>query len=90
MWGLRIGWSLGGAAFLIKLADGLGMNVTAEGVETYAQLEWLRSAGCTEAQGYLISRPLNTANLRSFVSDGRRCRLISRNWCCFHKLPKTA
>jgi diguanylate cyclase (GGDEF)-like protein len=57
---------------LINLATGLGMNVTAEGVETQAQLEWLRSAGCTEAQGYLISRPLNTANLRSFVSDGRR------------------
>ena len=57
---------------LINLATGLGMNVTAEGVETQAQLDWLRSAGCTEAQGYLISRPLNTANLRSFVSDGSR------------------
>jgi diguanylate cyclase (GGDEF)-like protein len=57
---------------LINLATGLGMNVTAEGVETQAQLDWLRSAGCTEAQGYLISRPLNTANLRSFVSDRSR------------------
>ena len=57
---------------LINLSTGLGMNVTAEGVETQAQLDWLRSAGCTEAQGYLISRPLSRANLRSFVSDGRR------------------
>jgi diguanylate cyclase (GGDEF)-like protein len=57
---------------LINLATGLGMNVTAEGVETQAQLDWLRSAGCTEAQGYLISRPLSTTNLRSFVSDGSR------------------
>ncbi len=57
---------------LINLATGLGMNVTAEGVETQAQLDWLRSAGCSEAQGYLISRPLSTANLRSFVDDGRR------------------
>ena len=57
---------------LINLATGLGMNVTAESVETQAQLDWLRSAGCTEAQGYLISRPLNTANLRSFVSDRSR------------------
>jgi EAL domain-containing protein (putative c-di-GMP-specific phosphodiesterase class I) len=57
---------------LINLATGLGMNVTAEGVETQAQLDWLRSAGCTEAQGYLISRPLSTGNLRSFVSDGRQ------------------
>jgi diguanylate cyclase (GGDEF)-like protein len=57
---------------LINLATGLGMMVTAEGVETQAQLDWLRSAGCTEAQGYLISRPLSTADLRSFVNDGRR------------------
>jgi diguanylate cyclase (GGDEF)-like protein len=57
---------------LINLATGLGMAVTAEGVETQAQLDWLRSAGCTEAQGYLISRPLSTSNARSFVSDGSR------------------
>jgi diguanylate cyclase (GGDEF)-like protein len=57
---------------LINLATGLGMMVTAEGVETQAQLDWLRSAGCTEAQGYLISRPLSTENLRSFVSDGNQ------------------
>jgi diguanylate cyclase (GGDEF)-like protein len=57
---------------LINLATGLGMMVTAEGVETQDQLDWLRSAGCTEAQGYLISRPLSTANLRSFVSDKRQ------------------
>jgi diguanylate cyclase (GGDEF)-like protein len=57
---------------LINLATGLGMMVTAEGVETQAQLDWLRSAGCTEAQGYLIGRPLSTADLRSFVSDGRQ------------------
>jgi diguanylate cyclase (GGDEF)-like protein len=57
---------------LINLATGLGMTVTAEGVETQAQLDWLRSAGCTEAQGYLISRPLSTADLRLFVSDGRQ------------------
>jgi EAL domain-containing protein (putative c-di-GMP-specific phosphodiesterase class I) len=55
---------------LINLATGLGMVITAEGVETQAQLDWLRSAGCTEAQGYLISRPLSATNLRSFVSDG--------------------
>jgi EAL domain-containing protein (putative c-di-GMP-specific phosphodiesterase class I) len=48
------------------------MMVTAEGVETQAQLDWLASAACTEAQGYLISRPLSTADLRSFVNDGRR------------------
>jgi EAL domain-containing protein (putative c-di-GMP-specific phosphodiesterase class I) len=32
------------------------MATTAEGVETEAQLEHLRAEGCTEVQGYLISR----------------------------------
>ena len=35
----------------------LGMATTAEGVETREQLDELRSKGCTEAQGYLFSRP---------------------------------
>ncbi|TGD96127.1 putative bifunctional diguanylate cyclase/phosphodiesterase [Methylobacterium nonmethylotrophicum] len=40
------------------LADSLGMSTTAEGVETEEQLAHLRAAGCTEVQGYLISRPV--------------------------------
>ncbi|AWN47444.1 hypothetical protein DK419_14890 [Methylobacterium terrae] len=40
------------------LADSLGMTTTAEGVETEEQLAHLRAAGCTEVQGYLISRPV--------------------------------
>ncbi|MFH6782628.1 MULTISPECIES: putative bifunctional diguanylate cyclase/phosphodiesterase [Methylobacterium] len=40
------------------LADSLGMTTTAEGVETEEQLAHLRQAGCTEVQGYLVSRPV--------------------------------
>ncbi|MGX7705698.1 sensor domain-containing protein [Methylobacterium sp. Gmos1] len=40
------------------LADSLAMTTTAEGVETEEQLVHLREAGCTEVQGYLISRPV--------------------------------
>ncbi|KMO31391.1 hypothetical protein VQ03_27125 [Methylobacterium tarhaniae] len=40
------------------LADSMGMTTTAEGVETEEQLAHLRGAGCTEVQGYLISRPV--------------------------------
>ncbi|GJD64165.1 putative bifunctional diguanylate cyclase/phosphodiesterase [Methylobacterium frigidaeris] len=40
------------------LADSLGMTTTAEGVETEEQLAHLRDAGCTEVQGYLVSRPV--------------------------------
>ena len=42
---------------LIGLAGNLNMSITAEGVETDAQLAHLRDKGCSEAQGYLIGRP---------------------------------
>ena len=42
---------------IATLASALGMATTAEGVETEEQLEIVREAGCTEAQGYLFSRP---------------------------------
>jgi len=57
---------------LIQMATGLGMVITAEGVETKAQLDWLQSAGCTEVQGYLVSQPLPAADLRSFVGLGHQ------------------
>jgi diguanylate cyclase (GGDEF)-like protein/PAS domain S-box-containing protein len=46
---------------VINMARSFGMQVTAEGVETEAQLELLRALGCDLAQGYLISRPVSVA-----------------------------
>jgi diguanylate cyclase (GGDEF)-like protein/PAS domain S-box-containing protein len=49
------------AAILVAithLAHDLGMEVVAEGVETQAQLDFLRAVGCDAAQGYHLSRPL--------------------------------
>lgn len=43
---------------VVALAHGLGLSVTAEGVETAAQLERIRALGCDVAQGYYFSRPL--------------------------------
>jgi diguanylate cyclase (GGDEF)-like protein/PAS domain S-box-containing protein len=40
---------------IISLGTGLGVTVTAEGVETEAELSWLRAEGCHEAQGFLFS-----------------------------------
>jgi diguanylate cyclase (GGDEF)-like protein/PAS domain S-box-containing protein len=39
------------------LGRGLGMQTTAEGVETSDQLETVRAEGCTEVQGYLFGKP---------------------------------
>ena len=41
-----------------QLATDLGMRITAEGVETREQLEWLRQDGCDEVQGYYFSQPV--------------------------------
>jgi diguanylate cyclase (GGDEF)-like protein len=47
---------------VIGLGTQLGIIVTAEGVETEAQLEFLRKEGCIEAQGYLIGVPSKAAD----------------------------
>jgi diguanylate cyclase (GGDEF)-like protein len=44
---------------IIALAHGLGMDVTAEGVETSEQLARLKDLGCEFGQGYLFSRPVD-------------------------------
>ena len=45
------------AKMIIALADSLGLTVTAEGVETPAQHQFLASLGCHHYQGYLFGRP---------------------------------
>ncbi len=51
------------------LGKSLGMVTTAEGVETTAQLEMLSREGCTQAQGYLISKPRPIAEVKHMLID---------------------
>jgi diguanylate cyclase len=54
---------------VIALAQGLGMTVVAEGVETKAQLSFLRAFGCDQYQGYLCSRPRNCAEMTELLRN---------------------
>jgi EAL domain-containing protein (putative c-di-GMP-specific phosphodiesterase class I)/CheY-like chemotaxis protein len=53
----------------IEIGHELGMTVTAEGVETEAQLAFLREKGCDRAQGFLFSRPLPLASINEWIKD---------------------
>lgn len=52
---------------LLAVSAELGLEVVAEGVETVSQLEMLRQRHCPYVQGYLVSRPLDSAQMRSFT-----------------------
>jgi diguanylate cyclase (GGDEF)-like protein len=56
---------------IVAMAHSLGLQVTAEGVETRAQLDAMARLGCDEYQGYLFSRPLPAAEIAArFLAPG--------------------
>ncbi|MDZ7890688.1 MAG: EAL domain-containing protein [Rhodoferax sp.] len=54
---------------VIGLANALGLNVVAEGVETADQQQFLIEAGCHTLQGYFIAKPLTVNALEGWIRD---------------------
>ena len=68
---------------IISLGMGLGVTITAEGVETEAELSCLRAEGCHEGQGFLFSRARPNAEIVGAAAGAarrgiRRAREIRR------------
>jgi len=66
------------ATAIITMGHGLGLSVTAEGVETQEQLAALETLGCDAVQGYFLSRPLDLAACQRFLS-GSQPLLVRRS-----------
>ena len=54
---------------IITLAHSLNMNVTAEGVETIAQLDQLKALKCDRGQGYLFSKPVDCEAAGALIAE---------------------
>ena len=57
------------AETILAIAGRMKLQVTAEGVETYEQMEYLRSRGCTDQQGWLFSRAVEAAKVPLLLSN---------------------
>jgi EAL domain-containing protein (putative c-di-GMP-specific phosphodiesterase class I) len=53
-----------------QLASSLGMETTAEGIETQEELEYLRRVGCTEGQGYFFGKAQPAKDICSMLPVG--------------------
>ncbi|MBU6513441.1 MAG: EAL domain-containing protein [Betaproteobacteria bacterium] len=58
-------------AAIVTMAHGLGLRVVAEGVETQAQLDFLRQRDCDFAQGYWFARPMPAAAFTAWMRERR-------------------
>lgn len=62
---------------VLTLGHAMGLTVTAEGVETAAQYDFLEAAGCNAMQGFLFSRPLPEEEVDHLISIGKQARGVA-------------
>lgn len=58
----------------LAMARQMGLTTVAEGVEEKADWEFLRSAGCDQAQGFMIARPMPAVRLPGWLDHWRHCQ----------------
>ena len=57
------------AKMIIALSQNMGLEVSAEGIENHAQMDYLEDLGCHVYQGYLFSKPLSLQKFESFAQQ---------------------
>ena len=62
---------------IVSLAHSLRLKVVAEGVETSAQLDFLKTAGCDEYQGFHFSRPLPAADFERLIRESHSSDVLT-------------
>lgn len=62
---------------IVSLANSLGLRTIAEGVDTEAELEFLRQQGCQEVQGFRFCMPLAAGDLAAHVGAAALQRKLS-------------
>ncbi len=63
---------------ILAMAQSLGLDVIAEGVETDAQCAFLRAAKCPKLQGYLFSPPVPAERMATLLREGRIAPAVER------------
>ncbi len=64
---------------IVYMAKNIGVQTLAEGVETQEQFDFLRYIGCEKVQGYLISKPIPSQDMRRFEETNRE-QIEQRAW----------
>jgi diguanylate cyclase (GGDEF)-like protein/PAS domain S-box-containing protein len=54
---------------MLALSHTLGLEVVAEGIESVSTLEYIRSRGCQQGQGYLLSKPLSSESFQDWYRE---------------------
>ena len=73
---------------IISMARSLGIQTIAEGVETEAQLDYLREEGCNEVQGYLFSKPMTADTFESYITEAASNAFVTSRFSTGRIAPK--